>query len=1165
MGRFHGSPAEDLTAEAMIHGWEAICKLWEASSVLDSCDLDGPAIDTADKTVQQHLRDAIKLFETALDKFSCKIVYDIVGHAYNPILHELDRSDPEVEAFRGSIGSLSGAVLSDFLCGAAVATVVRPGLEVTGIMRARPRVWVTLLSSGGIRTCQTGINPVPAQHQQQLRFAPFASKAPVLGAKALLTGQARKLDASGASDGAVRIEYLNASAGADIVALHSEEQSAPTVLISGHTVSQPVTLPAARPACGTSAGVSEYSTAQRGDQQQQHGAEERTGCAAMQGKNHPVYVTTAPVADGVMPILSSPSPLPAASAAASFAGAGPKGPLQLLLALRAGRRTGAVAVHATTTTTDIKEKTACSVRTGLDPGTGDPARSGLASAVAGGGGQKTNKRGGGSSPAIKESASGRFRKGTGTADTGGPRCGAPGSHDDGSLGGDSQRRRVGSDDVDNNDDGGHDDVCYQQYDTSTHHPATQPRVATGTAVQQSQTPQRRLLQHAQRRAATALVATVVSSPGECSAPPTATVPRQAAAICGRTSTGGIGQAGTVLSSSERPTSAWPDGRCNPAGPIPGPSLDRFEPTATAAPAPAVPTGAFSGGGIEAIKDIMPICSTDSVSLHGAKDINETSGSAVGSDRTSTNMSSAAGAATTRWDDNGGNGGSFNPARSAAAAGAAAASCGVPSSAALAAAAAVRAAVAAAAAANSRAGISSSTALPLTTPRTSAVRATPQPPPPPHATVIVNSDGRAGSDGGTAADAAAALTSFAPAAPGLPSSPESKTESGVEPGAPAGGTSGRPRMEAPPRRMPTPGGGTLAAGKITVDAIAPVAAAATATTCSGPGTYRDGPGDHASGQSHQGSRQQSGTRIAQVARRGHSSAGVEVELGDEDLETSRSTLASPLTGHIQKPTSRSSAAALPVAAAAQPPQQQHLCPRKQQSSHTSVASTTAAANTNAVSEPSRASCSSDCGTGHGERASQDRVELDAVAAVTTGAADGGGSDVALGQQRHVGRGRRRGIGPGLWQPLAPPASQQQQQQRHQGQYHDGQPRRLQQQQQERHMGRTDRASQLNQVHQREHYERHPPSDAPGVIGKVPAARPQSADSMARASKPGGGCGRRSGGAAASSATLLVEESPEEASGLTARGVGGAGACGGDDAGGEDEEQVEGEEHGDVRGL
>ena len=56
MGRFQGSVAENLTAEAMIHGWEAICKLWQASSVLNgrvSVDPAGEGADSLDDNAQQ--------------------------------------------------------------------------------------------------------------------------------------------------------------------------------------------------------------------------------------------------------------------------------------------------------------------------------------------------------------------------------------------------------------------------------------------------------------------------------------------------------------------------------------------------------------------------------------------------------------------------------------------------------------------------------------------------------------------------------------------------------------------------------------------------------------------------------------------------------------------------------------------------------------------------------------------------------------------------------------------------------------------------------------------------------------------------------------------------------------------------------------------------------
>ncbi|GIL49669.1 hypothetical protein Vafri_5950 [Volvox africanus] len=1157
MGRFHGSLAEDLTAEAMIHGWEAVCKLWEASSVLDSCDLNGPAIDTADKMVQQHLRDALKLFETALDKFSCKIVYDIVGHAYNPILHELDRSDPEVEAFRGSIGTLGGAVLNDLLCGAAVATVVRPGLEVTGIMRARPRVWVTLPSTRGEQTSQTGIAPVPAQHQQQLRFGSFAFKVPVLGAKASTnSGQAQKSEAPRALSDAVQSGNVKASAvpssGADAATSHSAEQSGSATQISTRNVSPPSPRLAARPAFGASSWVSERSTTQHGDLEQHHGAEESTGCATRQGSS-PAYVAATPAAGGVIPSLPQPPQRPVAS----FTGAGPKGPLQLLLALRTGRRTGPAAVPATTTAADTKEDNSSSFRTAQDPGTGEPAGSELEAAVAGGGGQKMIKRSGAySGPAMKESPTGRLRKGTGAADTSGPRSDASGARDAESPGGSSHYRGLGSDDVDNDDD-----VCYQQYDTSTHHPATQPRPAVGAAVQ----PQRRSHHPAPVRAATTMMAAVVSPPGAGSTPSADAVPRLAMATCGVSSSiGGGGQAGPVPP-LERRTTACPDGRCNPAGPVPAPSLDRSASTAIAAGA-VVPTGIDCSGGFEAVKE-APMGSTYSVS-HGAPEVNETSGSASGSDRTSTSRNSAAGAAPTRRSDSGGNGGNLNPARSAtAAAAAAAASCGVPSSAALAAAAAVRAAVAAAAAANSRAGIPSSTAQPMTTPRTAAVRAAPQLPPSSSATVIANADPKAGSDGDAAVNAAAASPPSAHAARWLPSS-EFKV-SGVEPGASAGATSGRPRMEAPPRRTAMPG-----AGKHAADAITPVAAVAAAATCSGAGLCSDGSQGHGPAQSHQGPRRQSETvQVAQMARGGHLLAATEGEQGDEDLRMSQPMLgASPPTGHIYKTTSRSSGTDLSAASVAQPPHHHHhLFPRKQRSSHTSIVSATSVGNTNAVSEPSRASGNPGRGAGRGARASQDQVELTAAAAVTTTVADGGGRDSALRQQRHISRGRRRGTGLGIGQPLPPPASkQQQQQQQHeqQRQHHDYQPHRHQQlrQDQEQHMGRTDRLSQVSQAHQREHYERHPPSDAPRPTGKVPPAHSHSEAATAGVWKPGGGGGRGSGGTEASAVALRAEESLGEASVLTARGGGGAGTCGGEEEDAEeDEEQVEGEGCGDMPGY
>ncbi|GLI64610.1 hypothetical protein VaNZ11_007920 [Volvox africanus] len=1184
MGRFHGSLAEDLTAEAMIHGWEAVCKLWEASSVLDSCDLDGPAIDTADKIVQQHLRDALKLFETALDKFSCKIVYDIVGHAYNPILHELDRSDPEVEAFRqGSIGTLGGAGLNDLLCGAAVATVVRPGLEVTGIMRARPRVWVTLPSTRGQQTPQTGIAPVPAQHQQQLRFGSFAFKVPVLGAKVSSNcGQAQKSEAPRTCSDAVQIGNVKASAapssGADAATCHSEEQSGSVAQISSRTISPPSPRLAAQPACGASSRVSEHSTTQHGDLEQHHGAEESMGCATSQ-ESSPAYVAATPIASGAMPLLPQPPQRPVAS----FTGAGPKGPLQLLLALRTGRRTGPVAVPATITAVDTKEDNPLSFRTGQF-GTGESAGSELEAAVAGVGDRKTSKRSSACSvPAVKESPTGRLRKGTGAVETSGPRSGAAGARDAGSPGGGSHYRGVGSDDVDNDDD-----VCYQQYDTSTHYPATQPRQAVGSAVQQSQAPQGRPHYSAPVRAATTMVAATVSPPGAGSTLSANTVPRLAVATCGVSSSiGGGGQAGPV-SSSERPTTACPDGRCNPAGPIPGPSLDRSASTATTAGA-AVRADIGWNGGFESVKE-SPLGSTYAVS-RGAPEINETSGSASGRDRTSTCRNGAVGAGPTRRSDSGGNGGNLNPARSAAtaAAAAAAAPCGVPSSAALAAAAAVRAAVAAAAAANSRAGLPSSTALPSTTPRTGAVRAAPQPSPSSSATVIPNAGSEAGAGAGGDKDAAAASPPFAHtsnAAPGLPS-PESKA-SGVEPGVFAGGTSGRPRIEAVPRRTPMPGAGKLAAHDVAS------AAAVAAAPCSGPGSCSGVSQGHGPATSRQGSRRQSETvLVAHMAQGRRFLAAVEAEVGDEDLGMSQPTLATPPTGHVHKTTSRSSGADLSAAAAARPPPppHHHLFPRRQRSSRTLIVTATAMGNIDVALEPSRASGNPGRGAGRGARASRDRRELNAATAVTTTVADGGDRDAArelLRQQRHISRGRGRGSGRGtglgIGQPLPPPSSkqqrpeaescpqpnQQQQQQKHeqQWQHHDYQPPRLQQQrqQQEQHMGRTDRLSQVNNAHQREHYERHPPSDAPRAGGKAPPAHPHSAAAKAGVLKPGGGRGGGGGGDEVSAAALRAEESSEEASVRTARGVGGAGACGGeDDDAKEDEEQVEGEGCGDVQGA
>lgn len=53
MGGFPGSAAENLTAEAMIFGWKAACKLWKASYVLNTYEAYDSATDSADRNAQE--------------------------------------------------------------------------------------------------------------------------------------------------------------------------------------------------------------------------------------------------------------------------------------------------------------------------------------------------------------------------------------------------------------------------------------------------------------------------------------------------------------------------------------------------------------------------------------------------------------------------------------------------------------------------------------------------------------------------------------------------------------------------------------------------------------------------------------------------------------------------------------------------------------------------------------------------------------------------------------------------------------------------------------------------------------------------------------------------------------------------------------------------------
>ncbi|EFJ45252.1 hypothetical protein VOLCADRAFT_94455 [Volvox carteri f. nagariensis] len=454
MGRFHGSLAENLTAEAMIHGWEAICKLWQASSMLESNGVDDQAIEIADKTVQQNLRDAVKLLESALEKFSCNVIYGITGQMYNPIVHELDHSDPELEALQQrqeNVGSSSGGALSDPLCGAAVATVVRPGLEVSGILRARPRVRVALVSTSASRAMiPGGASATPAQkhrNQQEAWLAPYAIKASSeLGAT--------ESDNAAFADAPVQLGYLAAERAA--ATSRQMGPSPQTIAPSPPASTAAVSVSGPASAGGDPRGT-EYSegsvtwrewspSSDSVDMQEQ----DLNAAAVTTSSGHratPSDMTAdasvpadSDVRNGGGAAMAAPG---TARYTAAAVNAGARGPLQLLLALRAGHG-GSGSCGATT------EIWKCS-------------------ADGAGGGKHTAENGGGppacSIGGVQEEACRRSSGASGVSEApDAMACGSdPGLHDTGPLNGEL---RTASDD---DRDSGHDDVYHQQYDTNFHH------------------------------------------------------------------------------------------------------------------------------------------------------------------------------------------------------------------------------------------------------------------------------------------------------------------------------------------------------------------------------------------------------------------------------------------------------------------------------------------------------------------------------------------------------------------------------------------------------------------------------------------------------------------------------------------------------------------------
>ncbi|GLC34823.1 hypothetical protein PLESTM_000243900 [Pleodorina starrii] len=477
MGRFQGV-AENMVAEAMVHGWEAICKLWSASGILDNYGSEGALLDDADKTVQKNLQDALGHLEAALEKFGCNSVRYVSGITYDPVLHELDPFDPKLKAFRqrreypGS--SSGGAALSDSLNGAAVALVVRPGLEVSGILRARPRVRVslpsTLVGSAPLVTLSAS-----STQQQNAMPAPSDLTAPQLGAAAP--------EPTGACTDAVT-PLGDASTVATSAGLAHAGQGLPDAATAASVSSLGSAGPVSRPSeqvgsTDDSEGWHEWSPASgsgRGQESDPAAAHDHRR-ADVGGSS----ASTSVVAGGGGVAVTAAAP-----GGGGVAAAAPRGPLQLLLALRAGHNSsGALR--------DASEHSA--------GGGGDGAFGGAARGAAGA--EAAAMRPGWPG----ESSAGRWHEAKGASTRPDPAA-AAGALRSEPCAFDAARESGGGASGDGNgaeygtmlEDDGDDDVCYLQYDASVLHPVgnyAQQRPAPASSSAPPPPPQQRLQQQCQ--------------------------------------------------------------------------------------------------------------------------------------------------------------------------------------------------------------------------------------------------------------------------------------------------------------------------------------------------------------------------------------------------------------------------------------------------------------------------------------------------------------------------------------------------------------------------------------------------------------------------------------------------------------------------------------------